>query len=137
MLVCLIKYNYLIMKLFWFAIILFSSTLIHSQSFEVESLLSETSTTGKIKGLVFDSESNNDPLLFASVAIKNTTISTTTDLDGSYLLKVKPGNYTLVFSFIGYKTIEVKNVLVTSNEIAINNQTLSPIEINFDISSLK
>ena len=125
------------MKLFWFAIILFSSTLIHSQSFEVESLLSETSTTGKIKGLVFDSESNNDPLLFASVAIKNTTISTTTDLDGSYLLKVKPGNYTLVFSFIGYKTIEVKNVLVTSNEIAINNQTLSPIEINFDISSLK
>ena len=125
------------MKLFWFAIILFSSTLIHSQSFEVESLLSETSTTGKIKGLVFDSESNNDPLLFASVAIKNTTISTTTDVDGSYLLKVKPGNYTLVFSFIGYKTIEVKNVLVTSNEIAINNQTLSPIEINFDISSLK
>jgi len=125
------------MKVFLFLTIVLSSVFSYSQSFEVESLLSETSATGKIKGFVFDSESNNNPLLFASVAIKNTTISATTDLDGSYLLNAKPGNYTLVFSFIGYKTIEVKNVLVTSNEITINNQTLSPSEITFDISSLK
>jgi len=125
------------MKLFLFATALFFTTLMQSQSFEVESLISDTNTLGKVNGFVFDSESNNEPLLFASVSLKNTDISTTTDIDGSYFLNVTPGTYTLVFSFIGYKTLEIENVIVSSNGTTINNQTLSPTEITFDISSLK
>jgi hypothetical protein len=125
------------MKVFWFAIALFCSSLLHSQSFEIASLISETTTIGKIKGVIFDSESSEDPLVFASVSIKNKAVETTTNLDGFFELEVKPGTYTLTFSFIGYKTITVDNIKVNSNEVTLVNQTLSPTQVIFDVSSLK
>lgn len=125
------------MKVFLFAILLFSSTLAQSQSFEVGSFFSDSHKKGEIEGVVFDNETNKEPLLFATVAIKNTTVSTTTELDGSFSMNLKPGTYTLVFSFVGYKTIEVENVIVTANKITLNNQTLSALEASFDISSLE
>ncbi|WP_372794656.1 carboxypeptidase-like regulatory domain-containing protein [Lutibacter sp.] len=124
------------MKFFWFVILVISSTLVYSQSFEVESFFSDSHKQGGIEGVVFDNETNNEPLLFATVAIKNTTVSTTTELDGSFSLNLKPGSYTLVYSFVGYKTIEVENVIVTSNKTTSNNQTLSALEASFDISSI-
>lgn len=124
------------MKVFWFVIFVVSSTLVHSQSFEVESFFSDSHKQGEIVGVVFDNETNNEPLLFATVAIKNTTASTTTELDGSFSMNLKPGTYTLVFSFVGYKTIEVENVIVAANKTTLNNQTLSALKANFDISSV-
>ncbi|MDA0326142.1 MAG: carboxypeptidase-like regulatory domain-containing protein, partial [Bacteroidetes bacterium] len=62
--------------------------------------------TGKISGTVMDGEFN-EPMAFANVLIKNTTKGTTSDFDGKYTIDVEPGNYTVVFSYIGYQTIEI------------------------------
>lgn len=62
---------------------------------------------GTITGVLTDKDMNNAPLAFANAVIKGTSIGATTDDKGRYSLKVEPGNYTLIFSFIGYETIEV------------------------------
>jgi len=68
---------------------------------------------GTISGKVQDKEVNNDPLPFANVSIKGTTKGTTSDFDGLYQIQnVEPGTYTLVFSFVGYETKEIPNVIV-------------------------
>ena len=40
------------------------------------------------------------------------------DFDGKYSLDLEPGEYTLTFSFVGYQTIEVSEVIIKSDEIA-------------------
>jgi TonB-dependent receptor len=73
---------------------------------------------GTIVGKVQDKEANNDPLPFANVTIKGSTKGATTDFDGLYqIADVAPGTYTLVFSFVGYKTQEVANVVVNPGKI--------------------
>ncbi len=65
-------------------------------------------STGSVKGKLTDQEYNNEPLAFANVLIKGTTKGTTSDFDGLYYFdNIEPGNYTLVFSFVGYETQEV------------------------------
>ena len=71
-----------------------------------------------------DKDSNNEPLPFANVFIKNTTIGTTTTMDGNYTLSVPVGKHTLVFSFIGYETIE-RQVVIVVNKTLVVHQVLS------------
>ena len=82
---------------------------------------------GTIKGTLLDKEMNNEPLSFAGVVIKGTTIGTETDFDGNYILTVDPGSYTLVFSFLGYQQLEL-NVVVKSNETTTANAILEASE---------
>lgn len=86
--------------------------------------LSVNSQTGKITGTVMDGEFN-EPMAFANVLIKNTTKGTTSDFDGKYTIDVEPGNYTVVFSYIGYQTIEISDVAVEANEDVIVDVTLN------------
>jgi len=79
---------------------------------------------GTISGVLTDKEMNNEPLPFANVLIKGTNISVNTDVDGKYSLSVNPGNYTVIFSFLGYESIEAP-VAVKANENVIINQALS------------
>ncbi|MDT0648536.1 TonB-dependent receptor [Autumnicola edwardsiae] len=72
--------------------------------------------TGKISGSIFDVEVN-DVMPFANVAIKGTNTGTTSDFEGDYSLNAEPGIYTLVFSFMGYETLEVTGVEVKENEV--------------------
>lgn len=75
---------------------------------------------GTIKGLLTDKETNNEPLPFANVIIKGTTIGTTTDFDGLYTLNVPAGNHIVSFSFLGYKTIEKAFTVKVGETITIN-----------------
>lgn len=115
------------------------SVLIYGQSFEMTSLVKDMNKLGEIKGVVLDNEFNNNPLVFASITVKDTNVSTTADLDGSFNFNLKPGNYTLVFSFTGYKTIEVSNVRVSANNTSNCNQVLSALtfESNLVASEMK
>ncbi len=72
---------------------------------------------GTIQGKVQDKEASNEALPFANVFIKDSQMGTTTDMDGSYTFKANPGTYTVVFSFVGYQTIEVPNVVVKEGEV--------------------
>lgn len=47
------------------------------------------------------------PLVGASVVIKGTTIGATTDFDGNYSIEVQDNNAVLVFSYLGYLTMEI------------------------------
>ena len=80
--------------------------------------------TGKRAGTIMDGEFN-ETMAFANVLIKNTTKGTTSDFDGKYSIDVEAGNYTLVFSYIGYQTIEISDVVVKSNDEVIVDVTLN------------
>lgn len=72
---------------------------------------------GKIKGTVTDAKTG-DPLFGVSVLIKGTNMGAKTDLDGNFIiLSVPPGIYTLVFSNVGFETIEVSDIQLTSGNI--------------------
>ncbi len=59
----------------------------------------------QIKGHVTDTK--NQPLAFVNVFIENTFTGTTTNNEGNYEINItKPGTYTIVFQFLGYKTVK-------------------------------
>lgn len=62
------------------------------------------SKTIKVTGIVKD---NVGPIVGASISEKGTTNSTVTNIDGNFTLNVKSGA-TLVVSYIGMKSVEVK-----------------------------
>lgn len=58
-----------------------------------------------IKGKVIDEK--GETLIGVSILVKGTTIGTVTDFDGNFSLEV-PQNGTLVISYVGYKSQEIK-----------------------------
>ena len=86
---------------------------------------------GSIQGIVLDHEVDNEPLAFAHVSLKGDTNAMRTEMDGSYSLQVKPGTYTLVFSFIGYKKQEVVDIMVKSGETTtVKDISLGALQID-------
>lgn len=77
-----------------------------------------------VNGTVNDGELN-DILPFANVQIKGTDKGMTTDFDGKYELELDPGTYTVVFSFVGYETKEITNVVVKENQYTTVDVTLN------------
>jgi len=88
-------------------------------------LISFTSFSQTITGIVMDSD-YNEPLPFANVSVKGTKNGATTDIDGKFEIKVAPGTYTVIFSFIGYTTIQLSEVIVKSNKETFLQVTLKP-----------
>ena len=71
---------------------------------------------GKIAGNVRDVDSG-ESLIGVSIRIDGTTRGTITDSDGNYvLLNLRPGTYTLQFSYVGFKAQRVTDVQVTSGQ---------------------
>ena len=113
-------------------------------AFVLISQMVSAQSKGTVKGMLTDGESNNDPLPFANVFIKGTTIGGTTDFDGNYSLSVTAGNHILVFSFIGYQTIEKSIVIKSGESLTVNQQltakagvTLDEIQIQATVSKSK
>lgn len=77
------------------------------------------------KGVITDS-SNKETLPGVSITVRGTTQGTISDMEGRYSLSV-PENGTLVFSYLGYKTLEIKasgnvgNVSLEALSIAIDD----------------
>ena len=85
-----------------------------------------------ISGIVNDSDGL--PLPGASVVEKGTNNGVTSDFDGNYSITVQPGTYTLVFSFVGYRTKELTNIKVGQNDIKeINVNLLYPMIFNTNL----
>lgn len=70
---------------------------------------------GKVVGTVIDGEFN-EPMPFANIIVKGTTIGVSSDFDGKYELELEEGTYTLVFSFVGYNTKEITEVIIKNDE---------------------
>ena len=62
--------------------------------------------TRTITGKVVSSD-DNTPIPGVSVSVKGTTLGTVTNMDGNYTLSVPQTATSLMYSFVGYRTIEV------------------------------
>ena len=81
-----------------------------------------------IKGSILD-DSNATALPGVNIVIKELKLSTTSDSDGKFIFKnVKPGIYDVEFSFIGYKSKIVSEVIATANEITELNSTIEEVK---------
>ncbi len=81
--------------------------------------------TGTIKGVVTDSVSG-EKLIGANILAKGTLIGAATDVNGEFTLSnLNEGEYRLVISLVGYKTV-TKNVNVINNKTVGLNIKLAP-----------
>lgn len=91
--------------------------------------LAQVRITGKVTG----PEGNG--LTSISVSVRNTTMGSSTDVDGNYNItgNLTPGNYTLVFSGVGYRSkeqaIEVGSSSSYSSDASLEIDALSMDEV--------
>ncbi len=72
--------------------------------------------TGTVRGFVFD-EQGGEPVIFTNVYLDGTNYGSSTDVNGYYMIsKVKPGNYTLVVSSIGYSEHR-EDIVIKNNDL--------------------
>jgi TonB-linked SusC/RagA family outer membrane protein len=77
-----------------------------------------------VSGTVTDE--TGQPMPGVSVMVKNTSTGMITDLDGNYKVNVTPTDGVLVYSFIGYKKMEVP----------VNNRSIVDYQMELDIAQL-
>ncbi len=84
-----------------------------------------------IKGVVTDKDMNSETLPFATVTVKGTSITTSTDENGNYSLTVPAGKHTIVFSFLGYLDATA-TVTVAAGETKTIDQQLQSDSVQLD-----
>lgn len=82
------------------------------------------SQTGSITGTVNDGQFN-DVLPFANILVQGTQTGTTSDFEGKYNIDLEPGTYTLEYSFVGYGTKQITDIVVSSGNTTVVDVTLS------------
>ena len=85
--------------------------------------------TGTLAGNIIDGEFI-EPMAFANILVKGTTIGTTSDFDGKYQLELEPSTYTIVFSFVGYTTQKISDVVIKEGEV-------TPLDVTLTTNSLE
>jgi TonB-linked SusC/RagA family outer membrane protein len=79
----------------------------------------------QVKGVVTDKEGDM-PLPGVSILVSGTTIGTSTDFDGNYILQKVDGDAILIFSYLGYIIQKIK----------VNNRSVINIVLEADASQL-
>ena len=82
----------------------------------------------KVTGTVTD---KMGAVIGATIMVKNSSNGTVTDIDGRYSIEV-PKNATLLFSFVGYSTVEkeVGNNTVINVELSDDIQAIDEVVVN-------
>ncbi len=78
----------------------------------------------RVTGVASDA-TTGESLPFITIQVKGTTQGTTTDMDGKYTIEVPGVNSVLVYSYIGYKKVEV----TVGNQTRINVSLQEDVEI--------
>jgi len=78
-----------------------------------------------VRGTVTSGQ-DQQPLQGVSVTVKGSNIGTSTDENGNYSFADIPGNAVLVFSFVGFQTIEVP----------VRNRSVVDVELQVDVGTL-
>jgi translation initiation factor 6 (eIF-6) len=94
-----------------------------------------------VTGVVTDE--SGEPLIGVTVMVKQTSTGTVTDMNGRYAIIVPaPDSSILVFSYIGFKTQEIRvnrnhviNVVMVEDTTALVEKNISDIERNNPISN--
>ena len=106
---------------------IFTPILISLFLFFVQSLSAQYKISGRI------TDSLSQPLSYVSVDVSASTRGTTTNLDGNYSIELNKGEYTLVFTIIGYKT-QTLTVNLTADRVENiilqeDNKGLSEVQV--------
>ena len=94
--------------------------------------LSQSDSTGAVKGRIVDTDSQL-PLVGANIALKSTDIGSVSDEEGYFNINSIPmGDYTVTFSYMGYKTQNKADIWVRPNGYEFLNIELEShvIQIN-------
>ncbi|MBE2280622.1 MAG: TonB-dependent receptor [Ignavibacteriaceae bacterium] len=85
---------------------------------------------GIVRGFVADSL-NGEPIIYANVFIKGTNLGSPTNTTGYYIITGIPaGEITIVYSYIGYHTSEIKTTIQAGDILQFNVQLLpSTVEL--------
>jgi hypothetical protein len=67
-----------------------------------------------LSGKITDVKGN--PISYVSVYIRNSTYGTTTNEEGKYQFKLEPGNYDVVYRYVGYKERIIKVTIADHND---------------------
>ena len=86
-----------------------------------------------VKGRVLDSETK-EPLPFVNIAFVGTSIGTTTELDGSYLIESKWASDSIQISFVGYEPLRLPVQTGIRQEV---NVSLVPTSIRISTVEIK
>ena len=81
-----------------------------------------------IQGTVLDGAYGEEPMAFASVKVKGLDIAAETTIDGVFEFRLLEGNYTFVVDFIGYKPVEIEDVVVTGTKTTLNPIVLKALK---------
>ena len=80
--------------------------------------------TGNITGVITE-EDTNETLPGVNVRIVGTNFGAATDIDGRFIIRnIRPGEYTLEITYIGFQVVQVTGVSVAAGETAEINQSL-------------
>jgi hypothetical protein len=82
--------------------------------------------TGEIKGIVKDKKTG-EPIFNVAVYVEVGGVpkGDAANFDGKYTIKpLNPGMYTVTFEVLGYKTVKMENVTITSDQITYINMDL-------------
>ena len=84
---------------------------------------------GKLAGRVTD-EATGESLIGVNVLVESTQQGTITDIDGNYvLLNLRPGDYTVVYSYVGYAARRLEGVRIVTNQTTRHDVKLSQAAI--------
>lgn len=88
-----------------------------------------------IKGVITEEETDK-PVPFASIGIKDQRIGTISDMEGKYQFEVAPGDYTLLFSCVGYEKYSQKISVKQGKTLEVNVvMKVSVTELNTTVVS--
>ncbi len=91
-----------------------------------------TATTATITGVIKDKKDNSE-LIGVSVLIKGTSFGAATDLNGRFTIKnVRPGEYTLEISYLGYSKVVMTAIRVKAGEVKEINVAMQPASVTGD-----
>ncbi|MDD4213978.1 MAG: TonB-dependent receptor, partial [Bacteroidales bacterium] len=88
-----------------------------------------------IKGTVKEDDTDK-PIPFASIGIKDQQRGTNSDMDGNFQFEVKPGEYIIMFSSIGYEKISQSITAKAGKTVTLNiKMKVSVTELNTTVVS--
>ena len=91
------------------------------------------SQSGSLSGKVFD-KTTKEPLPFVNIIVElggTQAGGTTSDFDGKYTIKpISPGKYDIKATYVGYKPIMVRGVIIKSDQITFENITMESTMID-------
>ena len=73
---------------------------------------------GTIRGTVFEG-STGFSIIGGNVSIKDTSIGTVTDLDGTFSSDVEPGIFDLLVTYVGFQTLTIEDVEVKAGQVTL------------------